>query len=172
MDNFEDLIVHPKRHSNYYWLYHKVRKRKIQFFVLDSRKNVIYACQVTLIKREGHTKFTPRLHFTIRDREKPGKPILEKIIKVTKDEKRLRSLKASVNLGECHENYWKLISFLKHMADLDVQDASFSLMKKAKEELERAFRQLDPEEAKSLVKCVDQGIALTKQDQNGHTHRK
>ncbi len=172
MDNFEDLIVHPKPHSNYYWLYHKVRKRKIQFLVLDNRKNVIYACQVTLIKKEGHTKFTPRLHFTIRDREKLGKPILVKPIKVTKDEKRLRNLKASVNLGECHENYWKLISFLKHMADLDVPDESFSLMKKSKEELERAFRQLDPGVAKSLVKGVAQGIALTEQDLNEILHRK
>jgi hypothetical protein len=172
-DNPEDLIVHPKPHSNYYWLYHKLRKRKIQFFVLDNtRKNVIYACQVTLIKKEGHTKFTPRLHFTIREREKPGKPILEKTIKVTRDERKLRNLKASVNLGECHENFWKLISFLKHMADLDVPDERFSLMKKSKEELERAFFQLDPGVAKSLVKGMAQGIALTEQDLNEMFHRK
>src|SRR5882762_2430620 len=168
-DNFEDLAVHPKPDSNYFWLYHKPRKRKVQYFVLDFRKNVIYACQVTLIKKDGDTRFTPRLHFAIRDREKPGKPIVVKTTTVTEATKKLR---ASVNLGDCHENYWKLISFLKHMAELEVPDESFSLMKKSKEELERAFLQLDPGVAKSLVKGLAQGIPLTERDLNEMLHRK
>src|SRR5712671_5751005 len=90
VDDFSQISVHPHLHSNYHWLYHNERRRKIRYFVLDTtRPRVLYSCQVTLIKKG--TKFTPRLHFTIRSREQGS--IHAAQVPVTEE---TRTLKASI----------------------------------------------------------------------------
>jgi Domain of unknown function (DUF4263) len=165
-DNFESISVHPKLHSNYYWLWHNERGQKIRFFILDERPQVEYMCQVTLIKKGA--KFTPRLHFTIRKRNK-GQPIHTGKVKATPE---TITLRASVNLGECHENYWKLVSYLKNMADLDVPDESFSLRKKSQEQITEAFSKLDSKVAKDIVKNLAKGVGFTAEDLNQILERK
>lgn len=165
-DNLESISVHLKPQSNYYWLYNNDRGRKIKFFVLDERPQVQYMCQVTLIKKG--TKFTPRLHFTVRKRNK-GQPIHTAQVNATPETVTLR---ASVNLGGCHENYWKLVSYLKNMADLDVPDESFSLQKKSQAQITEAFAKLDPALARDIVKNLAKGIGFTAQDLNQILQRK
>jgi hypothetical protein len=165
-DNLESISVHPIPHSNYHWLYHNDKGRKIKFFILDERPQVQYMCQVTLIKKGA--KFTPRLHFTIRKRDK-RQPIHTAAVKATPE---TITLRASVNLGECHENYWKLVSYLKNMADLDVPDESFSLKKKSQEQITDAFSKLDPALTKDIVKRLAEGITFTAEDLNQILRRK
>src|SRR5580704_3902441 len=129
-DDFEQISVHAKMESNYYWLWHNQRQRKIRYFILDERPRVRYCCQVTLIKKTCDKKFTPRLQFTVRN--KTGNAIAKRKVTASTDN---IDLKGSVSFTECHLSFWKLMSYLKNMADLDVPDESFSLHKKSEQEI-------------------------------------
>jgi hypothetical protein len=166
-DDFEQISVHAKMESNYYWLYHNERRRKIRYFILDDRPKVHYVCAVTLIKKDGDKKFTPRLHFTVRN--KKGNTIATKEVAATPEN---ITIKGSVSFTECHLNFWKLMSYLKNMAELDVPDESFSLHKKSQEEITDAFSKLDPTLAKDIVKRLAEGITFTAEDLNQMLRRK
>jgi hypothetical protein len=164
-DDFDEISIHPKLHSNYYWLYHNEKRRKIRYFVLDTtRPRVLYMCQVTLIKKAN--RFSPRLHFTIRDREKDS--ITSTKIRATEE---TRTLKASVLLDQCHDNFWRLMSYLKGMADIDTPDQSFYMRSGSQQQTIDAFLRLEPELIHDVVKNAAIGI-FTAQDLNQVVARK
>ena len=106
-DLFDDLEIHPTENDKFYYFFNKKENRLTKQFILNERELVDYLCKVTLIKKGD--KFTPRLAFSIRD--KSGKIKQEE---VSKDDSTTNiSLKANVDLNECHENFWKLISFIQ-----------------------------------------------------------
>jgi hypothetical protein len=166
-DDFEQISVHAKMESNYYWLWHNQRQRKIRYFILDERPRVRYCCQVTLIKKTCDKKFTPRLQFTVRN--KTGNAIAKRKVTASTDN---IDLKGSVSFTECHLSFWKLMSYLKNMADLNVPDESFSLHKKSEQEITVALSQLNPTVLKDILKRAAEGITLTIEDINEILRRK
>jgi len=129
-DNFSDLQINstPAVEQFYYFFYQK-DKRLIKQFILDKKKQVDYMCRVTLIKKGD--KFTPRLSFSVRDKTK-------KIIKNV--ETTSTNIRANVDLDECHDNFWKLISFLESLLEIELPKNKFSLMSQNEEEIVSALR--------------------------------
>jgi hypothetical protein len=165
-DDFDDIKISPTPESTFYWFYNTRSQKLIKQFVLEEREQVDYLCQVTLIKKDE--KFSPRLRFLIRHRAKPQAAVS---VTVPATEANVK-LKASVNLNHCQENFWALISYLKHMQDLDVPDESFSLVKKTERELVAAFSKVGPERRRSLIKLASQGVEFTEQDINEMLQRR
>jgi Domain of unknown function (DUF4263) len=164
-DDWDHISIHPHAETGYYWLYHKKRGKKIRYFVLDTRPEVRYLCKVTLIKTDE--KFTPRLHFSIRNNEDE---IQQAEIPITEE---TRTLKASIILNECHKNFWSLMSYLRATADIDTPNVSFSMKKGSRQQQEIAdeFLKLDPEFIRAVLHNSAGGI-LTSQDLNQAVARK
>jgi hypothetical protein len=164
-DDWDQISIHSRGETGYHWLYHNQKRKQIRYFVLDTRPEVRYLCKVTLIKTEG--KLTPRLHFTIRDHKDN---IRHARIPVTDE---TRPLKASIILTECHENFWKLMSYLRATAEIDTPSVSFSMKKgsQQQQEIADAFLKLDPEFIRAVLHNSAGGI-LTSQDLNQAVARK
>lgn len=157
-DNFSDLEVQsaPSR-ENFYYFYNKKDRRLIKQFVLDRRKQVDYICQVTLIKRGE--RFTPRLALSVRDKNK-------EITQTTETEP--TNIKSSVSLGGCHENFWKLISFLQSLREVEIPQDNFSLISQGEAEIVTALQGRDTESITNIIKQLlsTDGIKLSHEDVN------
>jgi hypothetical protein len=71
-------------------------------------------------------------------------------------------------LEECHENFWKLISFLQSLREIEIPKIAFSLMSQGDAEIVTALGDRD---AESIVRIIRQlssktGIRLSEQDIN------
>jgi hypothetical protein len=71
-------------------------------------------------------------------------------------------------LEECHENLWKLISFLQSLREIEIPKIAFSLMSQGDAEIVTALGDRD---AESIVRIIRQlssktGIRLSEQDIN------
>jgi hypothetical protein len=163
-DNFSDLQISstPAIEQFYYFFYQKDR-RLIKQFVLNEGKQVDYICRVTLIKKDD--KFTPRLSFSVRDKTK-------KIIENT--EVTPTNIKANVSLDECYDNFWKLISFLKSLQDIELPKDKFSLMSQDEGEIVSALRGRGTDSVLNIVKqlFLSPDISLTQKDINSFLKRR
>lgn len=163
-DNFSDLQISstPAIEQFYYFFYQKDR-RLIKQFVLNEGKQVDYICRVTLIKKDD--KFTPRLSFSVRDKTK-------KIIENT--EVTPTNIKANVSLDECYDNFWKLISFLKSLQDIELPKDKFSLMSQDEGEIVSALRGRGTDSVLNIVKqlFLSPDISLTQKDINSLLKRR
>jgi hypothetical protein len=157
-DNFSDLQINstPAIEKFYYFFNQKERKI-IKQFVLNEGKQVDYLCRVTLIKKND--KFTPRLSFSVRDKTK--KIIEESEIKPT-------NIKANVSLDDCHDNFWKLISFLQSIREIEIQQDSFSLISQGEAEIVKALRGRDTSSIVNIIKQLSntEGVKLSQEDIN------
>jgi hypothetical protein len=121
-DDFRDLqITSTPAIENFYYFYDKKHHRLIKQFVLDRRTQVDYLCVVTLIKKED--KFTPRLSFSVRDK---AKQITEETPEA------VTNIRSNVSLEDCHETFWKLISFLQSLREIDIPTKAFRWSRKEK----------------------------------------
>jgi hypothetical protein len=154
-DNFADLIINPTAQGAFYFFFNQRDNRLVKRFVLDcSHPNVHYLCEVTLIKK--NEKFTPRLNFNIKD--ETGRLRTERL---SKDEDSIE-LKASVNLANCHENLWSLISFLRTLREIEVPDRAFSLVAEDESVIVAGIRdQRDVESVKRIVGELLEGVSLS-----------
>jgi hypothetical protein len=145
--DFADLKINaaPEVDKNFYYFYDRRQRRLIKQFILDERARVNYGCRVTLIKKGD--KFTPRLAFSIRD--KHGTIQTESAAGpagIT-----LRVLRASVDLKECYDEFWQLISFMQSLREIEVPRSAFSLMSQGEAEIVTALRGRD---AHSIVNII------------------
>jgi hypothetical protein len=76
-----------------------------------------------------------------------------------------------VLLDQCHENFWRLMSYLKGMADIDTPDQSFYMRSGSQQQTIDAFLRLEPELIHDVVKNPAVGI-FTAQDLNQVVARK
>jgi len=167
-DNFEDLEMRQGPDGVFYYFFDNKRDKLIKQFVLNEQERVDYICHVTLIKKEE--KFTPRLSFSIRN--KSGKIV--KSMPTTDIQSGMEGLKANVNLDECHDNFWKLISFLQSLQKIEIPKEKFSLISQEEGEIVSALRGRD---ASSIINIIMQlssieGITLSKNDINQLLKRK
>lgn len=159
-DDFADLTIKPTGTDSFYYFYHEKEKRLIKQFLLLQKDRVDYICQVTLIKKDE--KFTPRLCLSTRDKAR-------KIVETPagQEEKELL-IKANVNLADCHENFWKLVSFLQSLRELEIPVGSFSLVAQGEAEIVSALRGRDAASIVSIIKELSstEGLNFGKDDLN------
>jgi hypothetical protein len=145
--DFADIQIVPRLTNQL----HSFRDRKtgdmVRRFVLRQSHFVDHICQVTLILKTGDDRFTPRLAFSIRNRK------TAKIAGVKTTE---HDIKASVDLSECHENFWKLVSYLKSVRELEIPDEYFALTPNNVEQIKIALSEQRSETLDAL-KLILQG---------------
>lgn len=166
-DNFDDLEINPTSDGSFYYFFHKKERRLIKQFILDDKPRIRHVCQVALIKKAN--KFTPRLAFSVRD--KSENKIAQKDVAETE---RTRTIKANVNLSECHNNFWSLISFLQSLKDIDIPQGSFSLISQDESEIVSALRGRNADSIKDIIKQLSatEGLLLSQSDINQLLKRK
>lgn len=167
-DNFDDLRIDSKLGDNFHWFYHSERGL-ITRFVLGESVEVYHVCDVTLIKNEGE-KFTPRIHFSVRHKDEP-KNFAETKLENTED---ALFVKASVNIGDCHKNFWDLISYLQSMTQLDIPDESFTLVTKDVARIVNALTKRDLPTIMNIMRMLSStpGLNFSEKDINVFLKRK
>lgn len=107
--------------SGFCYFYHSSERRLIKDFVLRDGPHVDTLCCVKLIKKE--TGFSPRIRVWKRDkvRAKVGESTIEEL--VTADANTV--VKSSVDLDDCHENFWKVIDFIRSFKGIELPDHGF-----------------------------------------------
>lgn len=159
-DSFDDLEIRLTGIDKFYYFYSKKENRLIKQFILSERDRVDYLCQVILIKKGDN--FTPRLTLSIRD--KSGK--IQKELAKKEDLTPNYLLKANVNLDECYENFWKLISFLQSLREIEVPKENFSLVTQEESEIVAALRDRDASSISNIIKQLlsIEGVSLSDKD--------
>ncbi len=157
-DNFSDLqINHAPEIEGFYYFFDRKYRRLIKQFILNKRKQVDYICKVILIKKDD--KFTPRLSFSVRDKTK-------KIVEKPKTNP--TNIKANISLENCHDSFWKLISFLQSIREIEIPKDRFSLVSKEESEIVAALSGRDSESIVSIIKQLShtEGVKLSQEDIN------
>ena len=159
-DSFSDLQINPAATGSFYYFYNQKDRRLIKQFILLKKERVDYVCQVVLIKKGD--KFTPRLSFSVRD--KSGKIAQW----ASTEEETANSIKARIGLNDCHENFWKLVSFLQSLKDLEIPMEKFSLVSQGESEIVSALRGRDATSIVSIIKQLSSipGVSLSQDDLN------
>ncbi len=156
MDNFSDLEIKSTHEiEQFYYFMHKQDRRLIKQFILDTKQKVSYMCRVSLIKKGE--KFTPRLTLSVRD---DTKQIVESKENIP------TNIKASINLDECYDNFWKLISFLLSLKNVEIPTDKFSLISSEDEEIIGALRGREVNSIRKLINELSSfpGISFTQKD--------
>ncbi|WP_405539491.1 DUF4263 domain-containing protein [Streptomyces sp. NBC_00075] len=122
--DFTDLEIHGSQDSSgFHYLYDTRARRMITDFVLDDRPQVATLCSVTIIKK-GNT-FTPRIKLWKKDKKKAGEVSATQKVPETGT---TRAVKALVDTGDVHENFWKVINFLQSCTGLSTPGSSLQLV--------------------------------------------
>ena len=157
-DDFSGLQINSTAtNEHFYYFYDKENRRLIKQFVLNSKPQVDYICQVVLIKKEE--KFTPRLVLSVRDKKK-------EIIQKAQTEQ--TNIKANVDLKECHENFWKLISYLQSLGVIEITQENFAIVSQDEAKIVAALQGRDVASIASIIKQLSgtDGVKLTQDDIN------
>lgn len=167
VDSFADLEIRPSGNDDHFhYFYHIGRHELITTFVLREGKKATHFCHVSLIEKAG--RFTPRLRTSIRDSNGV-------VVSLAKDtETAEQPIKASVDLGECHENFWKLTNFLRSLGQVDLPREPFSLMSHEDTEIVSALRERGAASLHSIIMGLSriQGVSLTEEELNVLLRRK
>lgn len=166
IDKFEDLQINSTPVHNFYYFYHRPGQRLIKQFVLFEKPHVTYTCRVNLIKKDD--KFTPRLALSIRGK---NRQILSVIATEGPD---IQYVKASVNLEECHDQFWKLVSFLQSLREIEIPTENFSLVSQRESAIVSALRERGAASLVSIIKQLSStaGVSLSHADVNQLLRRK
>nr|WP_107908026.1 Shedu anti-phage system protein SduA domain-containing protein [Streptomyces chartreusis] len=122
--DFTDLEIRGAQDSNgFHYLYDTRARRMITEFILDDRPQVATLCSVTIIKK-GDT-FTPRIKLWKKDKKKAGEVSATQTVP---DTGITRAVKALVDTGDVHENFWKVINFLQGCTGLSTPGSSLQLV--------------------------------------------
>lgn len=159
LHNLGDLEIRdPDNGRPLFYFYDRTRRRLITDFVLDDKARVRLLCNVLLIKTEDG--FTPRLKLWKQDKTKSGLKVLQEEIPNLVE---TRSIKASVDASDGHENLWKLIFFLQSVRDIAVPESAFSVVDSNRVEL---LDLLQSEDKATVVDAIRVAIGndLTEQD--------
>jgi hypothetical protein len=122
--DFTDLEIRGSQDSSgFRSLYDTRARRMITDFVLDDRPQVATLCSVTIIKK-GDT-FTPRIKLWKKDKKKAGEVSATQTVP---EGGTTRAVKALVDTGDVHENFWKVINFLQGCTGLSTPGDSLQLV--------------------------------------------
>jgi len=129
------------------YLYDTGESRLIKSFVLRVGPQVDTMCDVTLV-RSGD-RYSPRLAVWKKDKTKRRPEVLseEELIK----EGRTLLIKSRVDLDDCHENFWKVVDFLKTIEGVEFESSGIRATPKDEADLIEALRAHDKD---SVLKAV------------------
>jgi len=118
VDDFARLEIRDSGKNGFYYFFDKPGGRLIKQFVLEIRPRVVTLCDVVLIAKDD--RFTPRLRLWKRDESRKAKDSTAEV--------EPRTVKSVVSLGECHDAFWDLITFLQSVKEVDVPRTPFSMV--------------------------------------------
>jgi hypothetical protein len=164
-DDFSKLEIKPTGNDSFY--YFSKGTGFIKHFILLEKETVIYCCSVTLIKKDD--KFSPRIAFSIRKKDTKG--LFSKATPITAE---THNLKSNVDLNDCHSSFWKLVSFIQSLKDIEIPKEGFSLVSQGDAEIVSALGARDKESIKLIIKQLSStpGVTLSESDINGLLKRK
>lgn len=127
-DDLMSLEVRDAGSGNgFYYFYDTKNNRLIKRFVLgESKRGVKTCCTVTFIGKDG--KYTPRLELSKRK----GDSLQKEPIQIDNETKTVSS---RVDLGDCHENFWKLIDYIYSLKSVDVPRSRLKAIGQDEQEL-------------------------------------
>lgn len=156
---FADLEIRPAPDEKFYYFYDKNNSRLIKSFALRVGPKVDTVCDVFLIKKDSG--FTPRLTFWKKDKSKGWADTVTESELIT--ERRTTLIKARVDTDGCHDNFWKLIDFLKACREIQLPHYVFRLAEGEDAELARALEGHNKNAILAAVKTYLEG-QVTEQD--------
>ena len=135
-DDLANIEIRPADDKGKLHYFYDIKNRKlITTFVLRRTVRTKTICDVTLIRRDTG-KFTPRLEFSVRDTSnKAIKSVDEPIA-----DGETRTIKARVDLTECHEELWKLVHFLEAFQEIDLPESRFRIVSEDQAEIAKALK--------------------------------
>lgn len=108
--------------DGFHFFFDTGRNRLIKSFLLKEAARTDKVCDVVLIKKPDDG-YAPKLRFSIRDKAKVK--VGGKGAKAAAEGIGPHTVKAYVDLGDCHENLWRLIGFLKEFQGIDLPPDAF-----------------------------------------------
>ena len=156
-DDFSDLEIRAA--ENIHFFYDTRLRRLIKHFVLREGPRVDTMCHVLLIKKENG--YTPRLTFWKKDKSRGASETLSES-EIVSDGRAL-VIKSRVDVGDCHENLWKLITFLQTCNHVDLPAGAFRVAAEKDVDLIKAMEGQDKEAVLRAVKTY-LGAELTEAD--------
>src|SRR5579863_2628967 len=164
VDHFGDLEIR-RADGQFHYFYNVRRRQLIKTFVLLASPEVTHLCHVALIEKSE--KFTPRLRFSIRDKD-------GEIVVSDSEPTEGRGLKASVDLTKCHEPLWELIQFLQSLRSIDIPPKPFSLASQDDSVIVSALHERGAESVKAIIRelSLRRDVSLSEEDVNQLLKRK
>ena len=149
------LILRSERRlgDRFFYFYHTKRRALIKQFVLGRTKRTKRICLVSLIRNE-HGRFEPRFEFSTRD---TSSSVIESVDEPVRNGE-TRTIKARVDLKDCHENLWRLIGYLEGVEGIELPASRFHLVPESQADLAKALQGAPRAEAIAAVKASLQGI--------------
>ncbi|TXL87236.1 Shedu anti-phage system protein SduA domain-containing protein [Streptomyces sp. IB2014 016-6] len=158
--DFSDLEIRLSGNARSFAYFYDTRAhRVITDFLLGDRPRVATLCNVTLINKDG--TLSPRIKLWKKDKAKAEKTAAMEAIPGTEA---TQIVKALVDTGDVHENFWKVISFLQNCVGLgNLPGSGRRLVAGDEAEL---VRLLADQDRKTLLEAVRTAIggALTEED--------
>lgn len=156
--DFDALVIRQGDRPDFFYFFDTSRNRLVKNFVLREGKQVDTLCQVVLIKKDEG--YTPRLALWKKDKTKG------KVIDLTEEELvaegRTILIKSRVDVGDCHESFWKLIHFLQAFAGVVLPAHEFRVASGETAALLEAMKGQDKAEVLSAVKTYLRGDVTEK----------
>ena len=156
-EDFASLEIRSS--GSFYYFYDASSNRLIKDFVLRRGRQVDTMVGVFLTKKDEI--FIPRLTFWKKDKAKGTQGALTESELVAQG--RTVLIKARVDIGDCHENFWKLIDFFRTCREVELPESEFRITGKDSLDLVKTFEGHDKETILAAVKTYLDG-QLTEQD--------
>lgn len=143
--DFGDLVVQAA--EGFHFFFDSAGKRLIKSFVLREGPQVDTICDVVLAGKDN--AFTPRLRLWKRDKTKGRKG---EVAEETASGEAAILVKAMVDVGDCPQNFWKLMDFLRTFKGVKLASHEFRVTPTADVELLDALKGHDKEAVLAAVK--------------------
>lgn len=143
--DFGTLVVQAA--EGFHFFYDSAEKHLIKSFVVREGPQVDTMCDVILAGKDN--AFTPRLRMWKKDKTKGGKG---NVAEETVSGEMANVVKSMVNVGDCAENFWKLVDFLRTFNGVELASHEFRVTPAADAELLDALKGHDKEAVLTAVK--------------------
>lgn len=163
VDSFDGLTILETAASStggYHVFYDSRSHARVRDFVLDDRSQVATMCRVTLIWRDG--AYSPRLRFWKKDKTKASNATADERIEQSIDD--MSFVKSSVDLGQCHENCWRLLNWLITLRDIELPPNTFQVVEGEKAQLIALIESIG--ERSAVIEAIGETVGSTLTDRD------
>lgn len=143
--DFGNLVVQAA--ERFHFFYDSAEKRLIKSFLVREGPQVDTMCDVILAGKDD--AFTPRLRLWKKDKTKSG---TNNVAEETASGEVAIIVKSMVDVGDCAENFWKLMDFLRTVKGVELASHEFRVTPAADAELLEALKGHDKDAVLTAVK--------------------